>query len=200
MADYLSAYQPVARHGARLRHWQQGEVLQFVTFRLNDALPQAKLASWRAEREAWLAAHPKPWDAATEADYADRFDRRIQGWLDAGYGSCRLRLPEARGELLRTLAFDQGRRADFVSTVIMPNHVHLLFRPRVEVGRLVQAWKGISARRIGLGGIWQSNYHDRMIRDASHLESVVRYIRRNPDGLGAEAFTLWESERARAIG
>ena len=65
--------------------------------------------------------------------------------------------------------------------------------------KLMQSWKGISSRRIGAGTIWQKNYRDTLIRDATHFANAVRYIRRNPAKLREGTFTLWESERAKAI-
>jgi hypothetical protein len=67
-----------------------------VTFRLSDSLPQEKLTDWASERDAWLATHPFPHDEQTTRQYYDRFPKRMQVWLDAGYGSCLLRRLEAR--------------------------------------------------------------------------------------------------------
>ncbi len=83
----------------------------------------------------------------------------------------------------------------------MPNHVHLLFKPEVPIGKLVQAWKSVSAMGIGMGPIWQRNYRDTMIRDGDHFINAVRYIRNNPvkAKLPDGAYMLWESERAARI-
>ena len=40
--DFLDSDLPIERQGDKLPHWQQDEVMQFVTFRLGDALPKAK--------------------------------------------------------------------------------------------------------------------------------------------------------------
>lgn len=87
------------------------------------------------------------------------------------------------------------------SWVIMPNHVHLLFRPVEPIAKLVQAWKSVSAKRMGKGTIWQPNYRDTLIRDGEHFANAVRYIRKNPGKarLREGQFTLWEGERARAV-
>jgi REP element-mobilizing transposase RayT len=91
------------------------------------------------------------------------------------------------------MRFD-GERVDHAAWVIMPNHVHLLFSPRVPMEKLIQAWKGHSARLLGRGPIWQRDYHDTMIRDVSHFANALRYIRRNPlkAGLAEGRYTLWE--------
>jgi hypothetical protein len=65
--------------------------------------------------------------------------------------------------------------------------------------KLIQAWKGVSARKMGHGRIWQKNYRDTMIRDGEHFANAVRYVRRNPAKLRPGTFTLWEGEKARAV-
>ncbi len=77
--------------------------------------------------------------------------------------------------------------------------IHLLFTPLAPINRHMQSWKGISARRIGNGSIWQKNYRDTLIRAASHFAIAVRDIRRNPTKSQKGTFTPWESERAQAI-
>ncbi|RYD18573.1 MAG: hypothetical protein EOP88_22115 [Verrucomicrobiaceae bacterium] len=94
---------------------------------------------------------------------------------------------------------DHGARADHHAWVIMPNHVHLLFTARHPIELLMKNWKGITARKIGLGSIWQKGYRDTMIRDGEHFGNAVRYIRRNSAKLRPGTFSLWESERARAV-
>ena len=94
---------------------------------------------------------------------------------------------------------DEPQRVEHHSFVIMPNHVHLLFTPRAPIENLMKSWKGVSARRIGQGSIWQKNYRDTMIRNARHFANAVRYIRRNPVKLRVGTFTLHESERAKAV-
>lgn len=83
--------------------------------------------------------------------------------------------------------------------VIMPNHVHMIFSPLRRIELLIQCWKGVSARRIGRGPLWQKGYRDTMIRTPEHFANAVRYIRRNPDGLKPETFTLWEGKKALEV-
>ena len=45
--DYLHPDRQIQKHGDKLPHWQQDEVMQFVTFRLGDALPKTKVDHWR---------------------------------------------------------------------------------------------------------------------------------------------------------
>lgn len=98
-----------------------------------------------------------------------------------------------------TLMNDHESRVDHHAWVVMPNHVHVLFTPRFPLDKLMRTWKGVSARRIGRGSIWQRNYRDTLIRDHDHFVNAVRYIRRNPRGLKSGSFTLWQGERAMKV-
>ena len=199
--DYLHPDRPIAKHGSKLPHWQQGEVMQFVTFRLGDALPGEKVQAWKKQRDAWKQTWPPPWTAEQEKEYHLRFTAKLERWLDQGAGCCLFRDAEKRQLLEDVLMFQQGERQEHHAWVIMPNHVHLLFKPLLPMEKLIQPWKSLSARKIGSGSIWQPNYRDTLIRDFDHFVNAVRYIRRNPTKarLRPEEFTLWQSERALAV-
>lgn len=192
--NYLNPDSPIRKSLGELPHWQQGGALQFVTFRLGDALPLSLMRDWKQERTKWLEENPQPWTEEIRAEYHRRFSGRIERWLDEGMGSCLFADPEARRVLADTLMRFDGERVRHEAWVIMPNHVHVLFSPRVPMEKLIQAWKGHSARILGKGPIWQRDYHDTLIRDATHHANVLRYIRRNPlkAKLAEGKFTLWE--------
>jgi REP element-mobilizing transposase RayT len=197
--DFLDPRSPVAIHGKKLPHWQQGSAWQFVTFRLKDSLPADFLAPYRNQRTAWLRLHPEPWTDEIRREFHRVFSTRIHDWLDKGHGSCLLRDPEKRQAMGDVMMRDDGSRAELACWVIMPNHVHVLFSPHTELAKLIGLWKGVSARDMGLGPVWQRNYHDTLIRSTGHFAAVVRYIRKNAQELPKAAFTLWESSWARKI-
>lgn len=58
--DYLHPDHEIRKHGDKLPHWQQGEVMQFVTFRLGDALPKEKVRKWIMQSKAWKSTNPPP--------------------------------------------------------------------------------------------------------------------------------------------
>ena len=69
----------------------------------------------------------------------------------------------------------------------MPNHVHVQIRQGNDtaLGKIVQQWKGSSARLSNTaleskGSIWAKDYFDRVIRDDDHFWNSVTYIHRNP--------------------
>ena len=175
----------ITRH--RLPHWQQGNVWIFATFRLNDSLPTVLLAQWEKERDDWLSQHPRPWDWKTEAEYNERFPRRFEYWLDQGRGSCVLKDPAIAKIVADALRHFDGERYELAAFVVMPNHVHVLFRPlgNHRLPAIMKAWKGFTAReinrRIGESGrLWQPDYRDRLIRNERHFYAAMEYIRDNP--------------------
>ena len=63
--------------GGTLPHWHQTGKVQFVTFRLADSLPKAKLEEWKTLKTQWLEAHPKPWDDNAKREYSLFFGEKI---------------------------------------------------------------------------------------------------------------------------
>lgn len=201
MPDFYHPERNTTKWGERLPHWQQHQTAQFVTFRLGDALPKEKVKTFMERRHLWLLAHPEPRTPETESEYHRRFTWRIERWLDQGAGSCLLKDRPMRDIVSDVLMKFDGTRVLHHAWIIMPNHVHLLFSPLDDMGKLIGAWKSRSANDMGKGPVWQRNYRDTLIRDAGHFANAVRYIRRNPvkARLHPDEFTLWQSEQALLI-
>ena len=69
--------------------------------------------------------------------------------------------------------------------VLMPDHFHLLITPIVTLERSVQLVNGGFSFRVGKlyhlhGGIWQTSFFDRRVRDATEYEALKKYIHWNP--------------------
>ena len=209
--DDLTLFNPwgeIAYKKNRLPHWQQRGATYFVTWRLADSIPKEILNRHFEERAVWLRYHPEPWDEETESEFHRQFSGKLEEPMDRGHGECLLRNSENARALAETLRHFDGERIAMISFVIMPNHVHLLFalHPEQELGKIIQSWKRRSARVINLhegrkGSLWQKDYFDRLIRDATHFGNCVRYIRRNPDKakLSKGQFVIYESEVAKSI-
>ncbi len=186
-APFYDPSQPTRKHRRNLPHWQQENAAIFVTWRLADSLPKDKLEAWREERDTWLANFPKPWDEETEEEYHRRFSSVIEELLDRGSGSCVLRRPEISEIVAKALRHFDGERCHIESFVVMPNHVHVLFRPLRphRLPDILKSWKGFTAREINRvtgasGTLWQAEYWDRLIRSEKHFHRCLRYIRENP--------------------
>ncbi|MGC9450441.1 MAG: transposase [Oceanipulchritudo sp.] len=205
---FFNPYLATKESRNRLPHWEQAGSTYFITFHLGDSLPTKVLNRWRKDRAHWLKEHPKPWDSKTEMTYYHLFARRIDRWLDAGYGECLLADPRRSRTLQNVLMFFDGNRCRILSTVIMPNHVHLLFvqNPDWPLEVMLHSWKRVSAREINRqsnrsGSLWQKDYFDRLVRDEGHFLNCVEYIRLNPvrAGLQAGTYRLYESPLVRQL-
>ena len=170
-----------------LPHWTRDGAVYWVTFRLADSLPQEKVAQLKAGREEWALQNPEPWTAEQQRDSATRFTKRVQTWLDAGYGSCVLGRSIIRKHVCNCLLRFDGTRLRLHAAVIMPNHVHALVEPlgESELSDLLKGIKGASARLVnqalGRSGVfWMDESYDRIVRNSKEYAYFLRYIRENP--------------------
>jgi REP element-mobilizing transposase RayT len=169
---------PVTIYVRHLPHWRQEGATYFVTFRLQDSLPQVKLdelEQWRLEweRQHGVGRFCKP--SASQGRFAKqsgqegRFAkpsygdeeleelaretmRRVEQWLDQGMGSCRLKDPRAAKVVVEAMHHFDGARYELGCYVVMPNHVHAVVRPLLHqeepLERILQSWKRHTAREI----------------------------------------------------
>lgn len=190
---FFSRFAQAEVHTRNLPHWAANSTIIFITYRLADSMPAAKLREWQAERDEWMALHPEPWDVATASEYYDTFPAKLDVMLDAGYGSCILDREECCRIVVENLLHFNGERYRLHAFVVMPNHVHVLLEManRGDLAKIVHGWKSYTAKRInavvgGEGQVWQREYYDRLIRNAEHYARTVEYIRKNArvtDGL-----------------
>ena len=145
------------------------------------------LAQWRDERAAWLKLHPQPWDWKTAREYMRKFEEEREHWLDQGHGSCLLREPEAAAIVAESLDYFDQQRYLIDSYVVMPNHVHVLFKPLGEHSPvdILHSWKSFTANALNRkmnreGALWMHESFDTIVRDAEHLRVCREYIAQNP--------------------
>lgn len=159
-----------------LPHFDGRDVVQTITFRLADSLPRAVLERWESE----LAAEPY-----ANADSVLR--RRIEAYLDQGYGGCALRDARVAMMVQDSLLHFDDERYWLLAWVIMPNHVHLLLTPCItwSLSRIMKDLKSFTSREANKilnrrGRFWMEDYFDRYVRDAKHFASAIAYIENNP--------------------
>jgi len=73
---------------------------------------------------------------------------------------------------------------ELVSFSVMPNHLHILFKQKMEIAKTVQKLKGASSAGINRilrkkGTFWEKGYFDKAIRDEKHFDTVYNYIKNN---------------------
>ncbi|WP_148071695.1 transposase [Bythopirellula goksoeyrii] len=200
---------PVRVYTRNLPHWRQEGATYFVTFNLADALPTAKRNELAAMRREWEARNPPPRDEAAWNDYARTVFRKVEKWMDAGYGECWLAQPEYAVEFRRTILNFHGERYELGCFVIMANHCHMVIRPFAsyeledEVGSMKRlSAKFVNKRHKTTGSLWQAEFYDRIIRDTEHLYRVVQYIGANPQraGIARSAWHRWINPAWQAAG
>ncbi|HKK19122.1 MAG TPA: type IIL restriction-modification enzyme MmeI, partial [Opitutales bacterium] len=184
--SYYNPYKKVEITKAKLPHWRQDETTYFVTFRLADSLPKQKLDQWKEERDAWLAANPKPHTEEQKSEYFERFSTRMEAWLDAGHGDCILADPHCAKIVENALQHFDGDRYDLGEYTVASNHVHALVSPRKghELSDIIHSWKSYTANELNKhlgrkGTVWQKEYYDHILRTAEAASRIERYIQQH---------------------
>jgi REP element-mobilizing transposase RayT len=159
-----------------LPHFDGGEIAQTITLRLADSLPQTVLRAWMNE----LAK-----DSPSNMDAVLR--RRLECYLDQGYGSCALGDARVTAMVQKSLLHYDGKRYRLSAWVVMPNHVHMLVTPDPEwslstIMKDLKSFTSHEANRIlgQTGQFWMEDYFDRYVRDAKHFDNAIVYIENNP--------------------
>jgi REP element-mobilizing transposase RayT len=109
------------------------------------------------------------------------------------FRSARGPLPDEAKILVRKeILAGHGRRYDLAFGVVMPDHIHLMFRPREresglwwDLAIIMKSIKGASARRINQalrsqGSVWQNENFDRIVRDEDECQEKWQYMYENP--------------------
>jgi RecG-like helicase/REP element-mobilizing transposase RayT len=124
----------------------------------------------------------RPW-----AKYAITFSTRSRRTLSE----------RARDVVLESIRRWDGRRYELFAACVMPDHVHLLIEPMVELqnksgnsiffslSKILHSIKSFTANRINKiekvnEPVWESESFDRMIRSESDLQEKFEYITCNP--------------------
>jgi REP element-mobilizing transposase RayT len=122
-----------------------------------------------------------------DAENAVEQSRRIEAYLDAGYGACWLKQPEIAERVEEALLHWDGTRYHLLAWCVMPNHVHVLIETQTDfpLSGVVHSWKSFLAHAINqhlarTGAVWMQDYFDRYIRGDHHLAATVAYIHANP--------------------
>jgi hypothetical protein len=114
-----------------LPHFDAPGLVQFITFRLSDALPRPALHR-----------------IVEETKDAGERQERIEELLNAGHGACHLRDPRIARLIENALLHFEGERYRLLEWVVMPNHVHALIEivPGQPLDRVIHSWKSFTAK------------------------------------------------------
>ena len=173
-----------------LPHCDFPGLVQFVTFRLADSMPESRRGEW----ELLLKI---------EDDREKR--KELEEYLDRGIGECHLRDPRVAKIAEDAMLHFHDKHYELLAWCVMPNHVHVLVHVwQMPLWKMVQSWKHfvqtqanrlLAERRLPArldGGMignrpcrrpalqWQREYWDTFMRDEEQERKAVRYIESNP--------------------
>ena len=173
---------PEEWHQGNLPHRNKEGLIQSITFRLADSLPQTVLKEIEAEIKHLTGE---------KQDIAKR--KKYEYWLDKGLGCCALANREMAQVVQEAFLHHNGEKYDLLAWSIMPNHVHVLIKAKSDLSKIIQSWKSYTGKwaiannkKYNLGvdkdanQFWMPEYWDRFIRDEEHFNNAVRYILNNP--------------------
>ncbi len=159
-----------------LPHFDGHAVPQFITLHLADSIPKNLITRWKQE-----LFH------LDENEERMVLQRRIEKYLDLGYGNCFLKKPGIARIVQESLLKFDAVRYNLFSWAVMPNHSHFLLTRFKDwkLERIMHTHKSYTAHEANkllsrTGKFWMDEYFDRYIRNAEHFRNTVRYIENNP--------------------
>jgi REP element-mobilizing transposase RayT len=178
-----------------LPHLKRQGAAYFVTFRLAGTLPKDILLKFKAERDAILAqaqAAKRPLTWHEQEELFRWYSKRVDHYLDAGHGDCRLAQSEIASLMAGAIQFHAGQRFDLHAWVVMPNHVHAVLHPRPDwtLSQILKSWKGFTAREANRilkctgTPFWQVESYDHLVRNDDDLARCCHYTTMNPVNAG----------------
>jgi putative transposase len=203
LPDQPVFFDPAAEYAVsegHLPHWEQADVVAFITFRTWNSMPRDVIAGWLAERASWLKGHgidpsTAGWEAALTRlppDERAAFHRFCSArWnenLDRCHGSCPLRTLACSRVVTDSLRHFDGVRYTLFDFVVMPNHVHVL-ASFPETGKMREqcgSWKHFTAVRLNRllgrnGRFWEEESFDHLVRSREQFLYFRDYIATNPE-------------------
>lgn len=183
-------------------HWKQEDKIHFVTWRQADSLAQVQLDELKRDRKEWTERHKgKAFHHLSPEErrqYYDLFHDRVERWLDAGSGSCVLRLPGPRQEMIDGLHYFNGKRYHLGTFAVAGNHVHVLLvpSPGIDLSVITHTWKSYTRKTINkmigrTGPFWKEESFDHLVRTDASLSKFEKYIRSHErQGAYVEQHTL----------
>ena len=119
---------------------------------------------------------------------------------------CPLRQPQLASLVEGAFRYYDGKHYQLRAWVIMPNHVHILFKiGEKPMGQGIADWKEYTAREANKllkrsGQFWAADYWDTFMRNSSHELQARNYVEGNPVKAGLVSAAKdwpWSSARFR---
>ena len=193
-----------------LPHWDLHGATYFVTSCLAGSIPalgrlpiKADTSTSTAERRVGQH-HGRP---SSSTGFASR-----ERLVDAAVGVRWLEDRRVAAEVQHAMLYFAGTRYDVLAYVVMPNHVHWVFKPlptwrercasrparEIIMHSFCRQTARVGNRILGrTGRFWQHESYDRIVRDDDELHRIIDYIEFNPVKAGlCERPDHWEFSSA----
>ena len=195
-----------------LPHCDFPGLIQLVTFRLEDSMPESRRGEW----EHLLQIE----------DIRER-RTKLEDYLDLGHGECLLRDPAVAGLAENTLLHFRSERYELLAWCVMPNHIHVVVHVwQTPLSKVVKSWKqfvstqaeavlerrpparqlqqvvaAAPGRRPALRKQrlrWEREFWDTYMRDEEQERRAVHYTEANPvKAMLCRAAAQWPFSSAR---
>ncbi|MBN1795793.1 MAG: valine--tRNA ligase [Sedimentisphaerales bacterium] len=195
------------RQGRYLPHWSAEGTTYAVVFRLADSVPDEVTEKWRLQRQNITERAEQQKRSLTHAEQIELQrlqSEKIESFLDAGHGECLLRDASITEIMDSALKHFDGERYDLIAWAVMPNHVHVIVRPRpgYKLSEIVHSWKSFASKEINRrlarsGSVWMDEYYDHLIRDEKDFRNQINYVLTNPEKAGLQNWTWYGMKKER---
>jgi REP element-mobilizing transposase RayT len=161
-------------HSRRLPHYHAIGQPIFLTWRLYGSLPANRSFPAKTNSGKAFVAMDRLLDHACT-------------------GPLFLRIPQIASMVTASIRHRDPRHYQLHAYAVMPNHVHLLITPIVEVSKIMQSLKRFTAREgnriLNFTGqpFWQEESYDRLVRNETEFQRILQYIETNPVKSGLAA-------------
>ena len=180
-----------------LPHWQPEGATYFVTWRLFGSLPLQKRTARNhpANCAGWGGGGCATGNVPKVETPGERFVRLDRALDRTAIGPHWLKIPSVADRVTELILKGEEELGYFSlhAFVVMPNHVHLLMKPKIELRQIMNGMKGPPAPAaneiLGRTGkpFWQDESFDHWVRTEKEFGNILRYIGWNPVSAGLVA-------------
>jgi putative transposase len=124
----------------------------------------------------------------TSQDPGEEFAEMDRALDAAKFGPTWLKIPEVANSVEDAFYFgaSQLKLYSLIAYCVMPNHVHVVVFPKVDLRRITKSLKGFTARKanelLSRTGerFWQDESYDHWARSDKELQKIIAYVERSP--------------------
>ena len=172
-----------------LPHWEKEEAIYFITFRVAGSLPGALRE--KADHEIHSIQQRFEQQKRSPSEFEIERLKICERYLDEDHSNPILK-DERLASLVRdALLFHHGKKYELLAWCIMPNHVHLLLKPGIQISALGSD-KGAQASLPVIASTEQQA--ETPVPLSEILHSLKSYTANQAQKLGLVKGSLWQDE------